>query len=417
MSGRKFGLALLAVLSGSILLSAAPPEKGQRETTADRIDFQVSVTSDDPFSPNNAVGATKKIFRRGEVARLVIQGKLRPGFHTYPLTVRSEDQDEVGLSSLTIDKTPGLQALWPIIESKPEFVDTKFEDEKTKQHQIWLEYEKNLTWEQDILVLPDAPPGPKTVKFQVRVQVCNEGSCLWGNHPFEVAFEVSDAAPLPLSAELKERMAAKEPPIKVLPVPASFRTPTIAQQHPKLTEKGSSPIPPPPPPQQAGSTPVMDSGLLAFILSGIFWGAVSLATPCVFPMIPITVSLFLKQSEKEHHRPLRMASIYCGTIIVVLTVAAIALLSAFRSLSTDPWMNFGLGVLFLFFTLSLFGMYEIELSSKSTLSFFLLFFTFMVVLLLRALSAEWPPLVFWLAVAFVLLVSGCCLVLLGEKKS
>ena len=42
---------------------------------------------------------------------------------------------------------------------------------------------------------------------------------------------------------------------------------------------------------------------LAFILAGIFWGAVSLVTPCVFPMIPITVSFFLKQSEKEHTAP------------------------------------------------------------------------------------------------------------------
>ena len=39
------------------------------------------------------------------------------------------------------------------------------------------------------------------------------------------------------------------------------------------------------------------------MLAGVFWGAISLITPCVFPMIPITVSFFLKQSEKEHHRP------------------------------------------------------------------------------------------------------------------
>jgi thiol:disulfide interchange protein DsbD len=352
-------LALAMLLSGGLLLRAAPGEKGKRETTADRIDFQVSVTSDDPFSPNNAVDATKKVFRRGEVVRLVITGTPRAGFHTYPITVRSEDQDEIGLSTLSIEKTAGLQPLWPIVESKPEFVDTKLKDDKNKQNQIWLEYDKKFTWEQDILILPDAQPGPKTVKFQVHVQVCNENSCLWGDHPFEAAFEVSAAAPLPLSAELKERMAAKEPAIKVLPVPASFRTPATAQQSPKtspaITKAGPDAVSDP------STTPAMDGGLLAFILSGIFWGAVSLATPCVFPMIPITVSLFLKQSEKEHHKPLAMASVYCGTIIVVLTVAAIALLSFFRALSTNYVMNFGLGLLFCYFALSLFGMYEIEL--------------------------------------------------------
>ena len=78
-------------------------------------------------------------------------------------------------------------------------------------------------------------------------------------------------------------------------------------------------------------------------------------------MIPITVSFFLKQSEKEHHRPVTMALVYCGTIVVVLTIAAVALLSFFRWLSVNPIMNFVLGVLFVFFALSLFGMYEIEL--------------------------------------------------------
>jgi thiol:disulfide interchange protein DsbD len=106
-----------------------------------------------------------------------------------------------------------------------------------------------------------------------------------------------------------------------------------------------------------------DTSLLSFILAGIFWGAVSLITPCVFPMIPITVSFFLKQSEKQHHKPVTMALVYCGTIVVVLTIAAVALLSFFRLLSVNPLMNFGLGALFIFFALSLFGMYDIELPS------------------------------------------------------
>jgi thiol:disulfide interchange protein DsbD len=120
------------------------------------------------------------------------------------------------------------------------------------------------------------------------------------------------------------------------------------------------------PPEEQGSTSTTKSeyeGLLAFVLQGVFWGAVSLVTPCVFPMIPITVSFFLKQSENKNQRPLVLASVYSGTIIVVLTIAAVALLSVFRLLSIDPVMNIGLGGLFVFFALSLFGMYEIELPS------------------------------------------------------
>src|SRR5207248_5058114 len=108
---------------------------------------------------------------------------------------------------------------------------------------------------------------------------------------------------------------------------------------------------------KAGGKPVgvdAEADLLGFILAGMFWGAISLITPCVFPMIPITVSFFLKQSEKEHHRPIVLALVYTGTIIAVLTVAAAALLSLFRALSTHWAMNFGLGVPFVFFALSLF---------------------------------------------------------------
>src|SRR5205807_7292625 len=104
-------------------------------------------------------------------------------------------------------------------------------------------------------------------------------------------------------------------------------------------------------------------GLLMFMLTGMFWGFISLITPCVFPMIPITVSYFLKQSEKEHHKPVTMAVVYCGTIVVVLTIAAAALLHSFRLLSVSPYMNYGLGLLFVVFALSLFGMYDIELPS------------------------------------------------------
>ncbi|HJT75798.1 MAG TPA: hypothetical protein VJ739_01215, partial [Gemmataceae bacterium] len=75
---------------------------------------------------------------------------------------------------------------------------------------------------------------------------------------------------------------------------------------------------------------------------------------------------FLKQSEKANRRPLAQAVVYTGTIITVLTIAAVALLSFFRWLSVTPAMNFVLGALFIYFALSLFGMYEIQLPSFLT---------------------------------------------------
>src|SRR5205807_7828945 len=118
------------------------------------------------------------------------------------------------------------------------------------------------------------------------------------------------------------------------PLPAEVKQPTAA-------------------PSRGDQPPPARADLLALLAAAAFWGFVSLVTPCVFPMIPITVSLFLKQSQKEHHKPVTMALVYCGTIIVVLTIAAAALLNFFRFLSINPAMNFGLGALFIFFALSL----------------------------------------------------------------
>ena len=87
------------------------------------------------------------------------------------------------------------------------------------------------------------------------------------------------------------------------------------------------------------SPPFADLGGL---LLGAFVGAVlMLLTPCVFPMIPITVNFFIKQSEKEHHRPFVMASVYAGTIILLLTCVILLVGRSIIGLANDAWFNFG----------------------------------------------------------------------------
>ncbi len=183
-----------------------------------------------------------------------------------------------------------------------------------------------------------------------------------------------------MTAELQERLKAKPPEIKLVGAPSrpgDKKEPTQEGKKPAASPPASDKIIPMadrPEEHKAGLEKILgqirrgeldpsQSGLLGFLLAGMFWGAISLITPCVFPMIPITVSFFLKQSEKEHHRPLTTALVYCLTIVVVLTTAAVVLLETLKELSISPLMNFGLGALFVFFALSLFGMYEIELPS------------------------------------------------------
>lgn len=305
--------------------------------TASRIEFIATLGANDPFSDSNLEGQKEFKARRGEVLTLRVQGIPKTGFHTYPITQRTENQDENGLSKITFKDNPSFTPIYPLTESDPEL-------KEEGPLGFFLEFEKPFVWTQEIHIKPDAKIGPQTLDFAIKLQVC-DSKCVWGEHSFNIPILISNSDPLEISDELKKKLEIKPGSPKVIanvkPIkPSSNNTQSNLEK------------------PQAGS-----DGLWAFALQGMFWGAISLVTPCVFPMIPITVSYFLKQSEKTNHRPVAMAVVYSITIVTVLTIAAVALLSFFRLISVHPAMNFGLGGLFIFFSLSLLGMYEIELPS------------------------------------------------------
>jgi thiol:disulfide interchange protein DsbD len=320
--------------------TAPPPNsvaKGRKNPTDDRIDFAVSV---DPVKA-----------RRGQTVRVTIRGTPRPGYHTYPLTQRSADpaQDDSQLSNLTYDDTKGLKPLWPVSESPSEFASVSGVG-------VFLEHQRPFTWSQDVLVLPDATPGRKTLTAHLKLQVCDQ-SCVWGEHRLPVTLEVLDAPPEPLTASLKERLAAKKPQIQVVPVPANL------DEKPRGPGEGPQPSAVETAPAAGTPTAPDKRGLVGLLLASAGAAVAMLFTPCVFPMIPITVSFFLKQSEKQHHNALLTAAVYSLTIIVVLALAVLVLGKLIIVLANDAWVNLALGALLVFFALSLFGMYEIELPS------------------------------------------------------
>ena len=114
----------------------------------------------------------------------------------------------------------------------------------------------------------------------------------------------------------------------------------------------------------------IDEGFFSFVILAISMGFLALLTPCVFPMIPITVSYFLKQGEeKKGNSPLFNATIYTVGIITTFSILGFILAltlgaSGANQLASNPWVNLFIAALFIYFALSLFGMYEIELPQK-----------------------------------------------------
>jgi thiol:disulfide interchange protein len=378
--------------------------RAQDDKAHDSLTFTVSIVPGDPFHPMNKVDAKPEPLklRRGQVVKLVIEGKLKPGYHTYALTTLTGRQHTATVWKYLWTTTPGVAPLWPIEETPPDLVE--------EQKITVAQHLKDFTWTHDVLVLPDAAPGKLVIPIALRGQVCDDKQCLPIRKSLSVPVEISAEEPLPVSDPVSARL--KQPP----PEPSFMLLPgdpkpsddvkvanvvLVPPETPRVLAPSGVPTPPTTAVSPAPTAPghekagalfapvggaaetyraemeqlakqietraVVTGGgtadLWGFILAGIFWGAVSLVTPCVFPMIPITVSFFLKQSEKEHHRPVAMAVVYSATIIIVLTLAAAFLLSVFRWLSVNPIMNYGLGLLFIFFALSLFGMYDIELPS------------------------------------------------------
>ena len=111
-----------------------------------------------------------------------------------------------------------------------------------------------------------------------------------------------------------------------------------------------------------------EKGLWTIFIVAFLFGFTALLTPCVFPMIPMTVSFFTKQS-KSRTAGIKNAIIYGIAIIVIYVflgaiVTGIFGADALNALSTNVWFNVIFFLLILFFAFSFLGAYEITLPSS-----------------------------------------------------
>ncbi|MCE9538461.1 MAG: thioredoxin family protein [Bacteroidetes bacterium] len=106
----------------------------------------------------------------------------------------------------------------------------------------------------------------------------------------------------------------------------------------------------------------------SIFLIGFLGGLAALLTPCVFPMIPMTVSFFTK-SSKTRAKGISNALIYGSSIIVIYILLGLGVTMAFgpaalNALSTNVWFNLGFFVLLVIFAISFLGAFEITLPSR-----------------------------------------------------
>lgn len=113
----------------------------------------------------------------------------------------------------------------------------------------------------------------------------------------------------------------------------------------------------------------LNQSLLSFIWLAMSLGALSLLTPCVFPMVPITVAYFTNHAGESRTKAVRNALIY--SVGIILTFTALGMLLALfvgaagiNQFAANPWINLLITAIFLGFAMNLFGAYQIHIPSR-----------------------------------------------------
>ncbi|MCH8024296.1 MAG: thioredoxin family protein [Candidatus Marinimicrobia bacterium] len=211
---------------------------------------------------------------------------------------------------------------------------------------VWDEgFQINVGWHSGQVSLsqafelsPDLPPGRLPFSGRLAFMACTETMCLPpADQEFNFLLDLEEGAP----REQFALIAAAEP-IKRANISGLEGTELQA---------------------------AIQEGLMSFLLLAIGMGVLALLTPCVFPMIPITVSFFLKQGENRTMPATKSAGLYALGIIVIYSALGLMLAltlgaAGANQLAANPWVNLVLAGLFVYFALSLFGLYEIQLPAR-----------------------------------------------------
>ena len=271
---------------------------------------------------------------------LVMDGKIDEGWHVY--------------SQFTPENGP-LPAEFKFIDAKGNFelVGKVKETPYKKQYNDIFEvdeyyFEKKVTFTQKIKVVNS---NLTTIKAKIDFQVCKD-VCINQDNTFTFALPKIDGTKIAqegiVAADTTKAEVAETEVIKD----------TIINE--SATEE-SKPI---------AEAPVKEEkkGLFMIFFLAFLGGFAALMTPCVFPMIPMTVSFFTKQS-KTPAQGKRNAIIYGISIIAIyvvlgLLITAIFGADALNALSTNPWFNIIFFVLLIVFAVSFLGAFEIMLPNS-----------------------------------------------------
>lgn len=239
---------------------------------------------------------------------------------------------------------------WKIYQPTPEVVfDPNFQaDSESFEHEAVFLFE--------IVVASDAT-GPLELTASARYQACSDSVCL----------------------RPKKKTATAEVQLSAGGATGGFALPANYAQTggsdgaaPQVSTAAPAPATPPDAETPAGSSGE-DQGLVQFAGVAFGFGLLAIFTPCVFPMIPITMSYFVSTQSGTKKASLGQAITFCVGVVVLFTgmgALVSALLGPFglQQIGSSPWVNGFIALIFIAFAFSLFGAFEITVPSGALTS-------------------------------------------------
>lgn len=270
-------------------------------------------------------------------ATLTVTGKIEGGWHIYGFNM-PEMEPEAGVpdpTTMTLSLPVGVTVDGDLVKAGDESMHF---DEFMKLNLAWLSGTVSFT--QKLKVAENASG---TISGTVRYMACTEESC---TPPARYDFNLkigntivaSNTAAVETAPQEQSNVLASDANQSLWWQPVEVSTGTEAQSY------------------------------WAILLFGFLGGLVALMTPCVWPMIPMTVSFFLKKS-KSRSRSIRDAIIYALSIIAIFLILGIILTVIFgpgklNEIATGAVFNLIFFALLVVFAISFFGAFELTLPSR-----------------------------------------------------
>ena len=325
----------------------------------------------------------------GAEAEIVFTAKIDPGWHVY-----STDLGEDGPIAATFNavKMDGVETVGKLTPRGN--VIKKFDNMFGMELKF---FENTATFVQKVkFTKPNY-----SIECYLEYGACNDQSCM---PPTQVDFKESGKSPAVDGANKKEDEKVAEESKAETPADTATVAPveavdTVSIDAPNTLQDETNLWAPVIDELRAGgsSDNLADQSLLYILLMGFVGGLLAVAMPCIWPIIPMTVSFFLKRAKTDKKKGIRDAVTYGISIIVIylglgLLVTAVFGSDTLNAMSTNAVFNIFLFLLLVVFALSFFGWFEIKLpeswansvdtkasETSGLLSIFLMAFTLVLV--------------------------------------